>query len=57
MLGTGHIKEDERREMPIWESVDYRDYDINWLSEIVIHAVSLHQVGREFADVDGEERV
>ena len=41
----------------IWESVDYRDYDINWLSEIVIHAVSLHQVGREFADVDGEERV
>jgi hypothetical protein len=57
VLDTGHIKRMSGGRCQIWESVDYRDYDINWLSEIVIHAVSLHQVGREFADVDGEERV
>jgi hypothetical protein len=30
------------------------DYDRNWLSEIVILAVSQHQVGKRSADVERE---
>jgi len=33
---------------------DYRDYDRNWLSEIVILGISHHQVEKISADVERE---
>jgi hypothetical protein len=38
-------------------AADYRDYDRNWLSEIVILAVAQHQVAKRSADVEREGRV
>ena len=49
-----HIKEDGRAAVRNWNESDYRAYDTNWLSEIVIPPFRNIRLVEESADVEGD---